>query len=128
MEKRYPTPVGFHQHAVDCVRRFIEIDGEKYASYHAHGYARYLSVSVKELLDEAKRGMEGQMKFRLHYHQNGREKTSDHPSMEDAILFAVAREMAEDLSVDFLADANGNVVLDEDALNEAVWGWGLDHA
>lgn len=44
----------YHRRAVDHVRKFIEIGGEKYASYHAHGYARYLVVSVDQLIAEAK--------------------------------------------------------------------------
>lgn len=51
---KYPVPAGFHQHAVGNVRRFIDIDGEKYASYFAHGYARYLPVSVDQIMAEAK--------------------------------------------------------------------------
>ena len=55
MTRKYPIPVGFHQHAIENVRRFIEIGGEKYAAYHAHGYAQYLPVSSEQLMAEAKR-------------------------------------------------------------------------
>ena len=53
-KSKYPVPAGFHQHAVENVRRAIGIDGEKYASYFAHGYARYLPVSAGQILAEAK--------------------------------------------------------------------------
>jgi hypothetical protein len=68
------------------------------------------------------------MKYILHFHRNGREQTSEHPSVEDAVLAAVAGEMDEALSIDYLSDDQGNVVLDEDALHEAVWGWEADHS
>lgn len=54
MNRKNPVPNGFFKYAVENIRRFIEIDGEKYASYFAHGYARYLPVSAEHLLQEAK--------------------------------------------------------------------------
>lgn len=45
----------YHRRAVDHVRKFIEIGGEKYATYHAHGFAKYLPVSSEELIAEAKK-------------------------------------------------------------------------
>jgi hypothetical protein len=57
--KKKPThliPAGFHEHAVECIRRFIEIDGEKYASYHAYGYAQHLGISAEQLMAEARSG------------------------------------------------------------------------
>ena len=50
----HPLPAGFHEYAVENVRRFIEIDGEKYASYHAYGYAQSLGISTEQLMAEAK--------------------------------------------------------------------------
>ncbi len=54
-KQKYPVPAGFHDLAVENVRRFIEIGGEKYASYHAYGYAQYLPVNCEQLMAEAKR-------------------------------------------------------------------------
>ena len=44
----------YHRRAVDHVRKFIEIGGEEYAIYHAHGFAKYLPISVEGLMTEAK--------------------------------------------------------------------------
>lgn len=43
-----------HQYAVDNVRKFIEVGGEEYASYHAHGYARCFKLDFDKLMEEAK--------------------------------------------------------------------------
>lgn len=54
VKKEYPIPVGFHQYAVGNVRRAIDIDGEKYATYLAHANAPYLTISVEQIMAEAK--------------------------------------------------------------------------